>query len=841
MAIATTGLAQAPTEATGASSGTPPLAVTPPRLVHAPPPQYPDGESQQGAHPTVMLEVVLDADGQLRSASVEHSAGREFDRAAQKAVQGWKFLPATRDGAPIASRVHVAVHFELPAFDLATSEAGASAMSRRSHPPVHMVQDPAHLKHTSPKGGQYRTTAEVEPTPLRHTRRSSGDLQLSTDVLHAAPRSDAGDMLRLAPGLFAAKPEGDAVAHGLMWRGFDAEHGQDVEIVAGGVPVNLPSHIHGQGYADLGFLIPEVVHGMRVTEGVHDPSQGDFAVAGSIDVTLGVEERGIYLKSGYGSYDTFRQLALWAPINEARDTFGAVQYRRTDGFGQNRAGQSGSGIVQGAFGHGRWRYRALGIAHGAHAKMAGVLRDDDIAADNVGFYDVYPFPTAQAQQALAGRMIAAINAEYRGSEGDNAETGAWVSMDQFRLRENFSGFLERFSLRPDDSPPGDLIEQQNQVMSMGLKGRYRTAPYRPVSWAKGTMELGIASRLDVIDQSQTLLDAAHGNQAWETRNDADMRILDLGAWGDVDWQLGRFLSVRGGLRADALYYDIHDHLGVPATFGEPYLSGARRSAVGIALGPRASIEAALMPWLTVLGAYGQGYRSAQALTLTDGEHAPFTKVHSADLGARFHWRKALEVVVSGFYTHLSDDLAFDAHEGRLERIGPSRRVGGMAYGLVRPATWLLFAASLTYVDAKLLSAATNAEDPSTPPTTRDVPYVPPLVVRIDAAAEGKLPYRLLGDVLFGHAGLGISGLSSRPLPYAGSSAPFTLIDAKGSLRWRNLEAGIELLNVLNSRYAAFAYNFSSQWDPSGPQETPPARHITAGAPRTVMVTLGVHL
>ena len=90
--------------------------------------------------------------------------------------------------------------------------------------------------------------------------RSSSDVLLEVDVLSAAPHRNAAELLAAAPGVYVARPEGDAVAHQIFLRGFDAGHGQDIEFTLNGsVPVNQPSHVHGQGYADLNFILPEVV------------------------------------------------------------------------------------------------------------------------------------------------------------------------------------------------------------------------------------------------------------------------------------------------------------------------------------------------------------------------------------------------------------------------------------------------------------------------------------------------------------------------------------------------------------------------------------------------------
>jgi iron complex outermembrane recepter protein len=84
-------------------------------------------------------------------------------------------------------------------------------------------------------------------------------------------------------------------------RGFDAREGQDIESTANGVPINEATNLHGNGYADANFNLPETVLSLCVLEGPLDPLQGNFAVAGSADYRLGLERRGPTLKSTLGS------------------------------------------------------------------------------------------------------------------------------------------------------------------------------------------------------------------------------------------------------------------------------------------------------------------------------------------------------------------------------------------------------------------------------------------------------------------------------------------------------------------------------------------------------------
>jgi len=802
--------------------------VTPPVAVHRVDAQYPADALSERREGRVELFVTVAADGSVAATEVASSAGTSFDTAAIAAVKAWRFEPARRGDTAIVSRIRVPVAFTLP-----------------TTTPVPTLQP------TAAPEPELDSERIIDVTVLgqrsKRPERSISDFELDRDVLTAAPRSEGAEVLRAAPGLYIGRGEGPAVAHNYMLRGFDADHGQDIAFRVGGLPINLPSHIHGQGYADLGFLIGDVVDSLRVSEGVADPRQGDFAVAGSIDIQLGAAERGARLRSSYGSFNTFRQLMTWAPPEAENETFGAVQYMRTDGFGQNRAAQSGSGVFQLRAGSAELSYRAIGIVHAARSDLAGVLRQGDIDAGRVCFSCSYEHPTARAQNALAERVLLGFFADYNKPSGANGQWGAFIGYDNFRLQENFTGFLQRSRSLDRTSGRGDLIEQQNRTLTFGLTARYRTAPLRPAAWTHGTLELGMDARLDLIDQAQNLLDASVRSQTWDRRIDAGIRSADLGAFADLDWRFGSRLRARLGVRGDVLSFDVDDRLGNFAPLIRPqdtYIVGFRRSALGLAAGPRSSIELQATSWLTLLAAYGQGYRSPQARLLEDGDDTPFSKVHSADLGVRFDWGPALRLTVGGYYTRLSDDVAFDASEGRLERIGATQRLGAVAHLITRPASWLVGSLSFTFVKATLLEPPpATAEEPQPPFSEgQSLPFVPPVVVRADVSARRTFVESLGGQRFGGRVGLGFSYLSPRPLPYSDFAAPVSLLDATAALEWGPITLSADVFNTLGSRYAAVEYSFPSDWDPNdGVRPRTPARHIAAGSPFACMFSLGVSL
>ncbi len=826
------------------------LQVESPQVLREVPAEYPSGETDAAR---VELIVTLDADGKVSGLSISKSAGQAFDAAALGAVARWEFQPATKDGIAVSAKIRVAIDFKAPVQPTpdpppeVTPPPAAAAMPDAAVPSA-AVPPQAEVSPTDNEGDMHLEVTVHGDRELRTERRSASDFFIHREVLKTAPRQEGADALTAAPGLTIARSEGPAVAHSYNLRGFDAAHGQDIEFTVAGLPINLPSHIHGQGYADLNFLIGEVVDELRVSEGVSDPVQGDFAVAGSVAIGLGVddEHRGLQVRSSYGSFNTFQQSLVWAPKESARENFGAAHFTSSSGFGENRGGMSGSAIVQHRFGEGELSYRAVGFVHAARADHAGVLRRDDIDSESVCFHCVYSYPTAEAQNGSAGRIMAGLFADYRGVEHASGSIGLWVGHDDFRVLTNATGFLEQSERLAGVYGRGDLIEQHNQTNSVGLTGRYRTEAFTPSSWAHGTVEVGAEGRFDSISQQQNMIDAAVRNQRWDSRVDADIVGLQVSMWGDLDWQLGSMVQARLGARGTVLSYDVEDVLGNLAPVSRPQdasLPGYRRSSLGIFAGPRTSVEVRPYDYLSVMASYGEGYRSPQARTLDDGENAPFARVRSADLGLRVHDADRLSMTLVGYLTSMSDDVAFDPTEGGLSRLGATLRKGATLYATTRPAHWLLGSLAVTYVHATLLEPPPRTASEPDPPFVKGqlLPYVPPLVVRAEIATKNVIWQRAGRFPLMATTGLGFTFRSPRPLPYGQWGDPWNLLDASAGLLWGPFDFTVSAYNLFNTDYAAEEYVYTSDWHPGEPTSRVPAEHIVAGAPLSVMATLGLTL
>jgi TonB family protein len=801
---------------------------------------YPPSRMAERIDTTVVLLVMVERDGSVSEATVAEAGDAAFDEAALAAVKRWRFAPAARDGQPVRARIRVPVHFApappstSPASPLPEPKPVVAPIdSRHAVAAPHAIAEP---------GKPIEIHVQGKPNP---PKRAMSDFRLDRATLAAAPHKTAADLLSTAPGVYVSHPEGDAVAQRIYLRGFDADHGQDVELRVGGIPLNQRSHLHGQGYADLNAIIPETVRSVRVIEGVYDPEQGDFAVAGSANFDLGVEERGVQLKATYGSFGTTRLLALWAPEGQSEDTFAAAVFRTSDGFGDKTRGATSGATT------GQYRFQLpdgfTGLIHlsayAGRANLAGVLRREDVDSKRVGFYDAYPDPSAQAQSAAATRTQLGLTIARTDDDGSHQSAEIWAVFSTFRSRMNFTGYTQRSWVHPEWAGRGDLIEQSNQDLGLGGRFTYRTRTPKLTSWLTGQLTLGAEVQTDAVEQAQNLLKAPQ-NETWDNRVDASIHASDVGLYGDMLLRVIRYVRLRAGLRADLLVYDVDDRLGnfTPTYQEQTHLSGFRRTAAGIAWGPRVTIEGDPTRWLQLSASYGEGYRSPQGRQLEEGESAPFAKVRSYEVGARLYDGSMLRFTTAAYETRLSYDLAFDATEGRLERIGPTTRRGVVAYLQAKPTPDFMASLSGTFVHATLDSPPPRTPDNPTPPYTKgqQLPFVPPVVVRSDLSYKHSLG-AILGRSVDLRMGSGVTFLASRPLPYGQQAAPVLLVDASVALRRSFLEVGVDAMNLLNAKYADTEYSFVSNWETSTVPSGLPARHLAAGAPLTVLGSITLFL
>ncbi len=788
-------------------------------------------------HEHVVLELTISEEGTVSDIVVIESAGDAWDEAAAAALKQWRFRPALHQGKTVQSRTQITFNVALP--------------PPPPPPPVDAgepeVEGPDSDAGTSPQG----------PQPPEYTTRVMGrivpkatapsDFHIEVGSLRVVPRKDAAEFLKLAPGILITNEGGQGHPDQIFLRGFDAREGQDIELTAEGVPINESGNLHGNGYADLHFIIPELIENLRVVEGPFDPRQGNYAVAGSADFELGLQQRGLTAKVTAGSFDTQRVALLWGPPGESTRSFAGVHAYRTRGFGQNRDAQYAGAMGQYELAFSQSATARIGAAgYAAKYHSAGVLRADDVDSGRVGFYDTY-------DSRLGGDTLRAS------LWGDiNHHGGPFVQQHQVfltvrsaRLTDNFTGFLfdPQEARQSPHGQRGDAIDRNTFAFTAGMKGfaRYRGRVLdRPQE-----LELGYFGRFDFTDGVQQRLDATTANTPYRREVDLQSNLSDLGLYADANLRFFDWLQLRGGARADFFTFNVHDRCAVQdvrrpsssdppgdasclsqADFGRYREPDERASAFGSSVMPRGTLVVGPFAGLTLSGAVGLGVRSIDPQFVTQNIETPFASIFAWEGGGVFarRWEPvdvSLRAVVFG--TRVDKDLIFSQQAGRNVIGGATSRLGGLVAARGRGGFYDL-SFNATYVQSKF-------DD-----TGLLVPYVPDLVLRGDASLFHDLPWLVFGAPVKGHLGVGYTFVGRRALPFGQRSGVISVLDlnAEASYRWVTL--GVAITNLTDSQYRLGEYNYASDFRTSGsPPTLVPARHFTAGAPRQVLFTVSLNL
>ncbi|HEY6461277.1 MAG TPA: TonB-dependent receptor, partial [Polyangiaceae bacterium] len=431
------------------------------------------------------------------------------------------------------------------------------------------------------------------------------------------------------PGFFVDHEDGEGLGNDVYLRGFDLDNGSGIEMKVGEVPINVPMHVHGQGYADANFIIAEVVRSIRVLEGPYDPRQGDSAIVGSAIFDLGVPERGYQLRTAYGSFDQARLVGIVAPPGMSEETFAAFSLRETHGFGQDRASKSAS--VNGQYGVDLTdsdHVRVLATAYASSASLPGVVRQDDVDAGRIGYYDAYPyynsyFPLnctssscAQPAQGVdSARVVVSAELDHSTSTGSRFVVAPWVMWTNFLSRQNYTGNLSSSNLQPELASLGDLWQLTNRETAWGATASFHAAPlqFGPV---EVVVEPGVSVRAGHTSQSKDLVDPADLDP-WDYRENFLLDTLDLAGYVDLDVRLWKRLRISGGARADLLDVGITNQLeGVAPPIPTGALQGSQTHVAGVAPGPRVTVSYEIVPELSPVVSAGEGFRSLDAGSLT---------------------------------------------------------------------------------------------------------------------------------------------------------------------------------------------------------------------------------
>jgi hypothetical protein len=648
---------------------------------------------------------------------------------------------------------------------------------------------------------------------------SSSRIVIGKRELELRPRLRPGDILEAVPGLFAVQHAGGGKANQYFLRGFDADHGTDVAFSVDGVPINMVSHGHGQGFTDFHFLIPELVTSLDGYKGPFYASQGDFATAGAVNLHLAEKLEESYAQYSIGQYGIMRALVVESP--DLGDSFRAViagELYKDDGPFLNpeqlkrynvylkathdvgRAGKVQMTLMSyGSTWHGSGQIPARAVCGEGEAGTPDptTLNPPQPCIDHFGNVD--PTEGGSTQRHL-------VSLAYSTAWHDaDLSAMAYAIKYRFTLFSNFTFFA-------DDPVHGDEVEQDDDRTVVGTDIRMRRHDH--YLGGQFTTSIGTQVRVDSIDNA-LYHDVAR--ERFEDKVNASIVESQIGLYVEEDARVRKWLRFIAGARAQRVDVNVEDHIEDKATLGNK--SSGYKGATQFL--PKFQGILSPIPQLDIFASMGRGFHSNDARGVVRGKDPAtlLTPATGYEVGVKVTPIPNLTVSASGFLIDLDSELVWAGDAGTTESSGATRRYGAELDARFRISNWLFADVDGTFTHARYRANAGNGDAVALAPT------------RTFSAGLGVRP--TIGD--FTPSGsFRVKSIGARPATEDASliAEGFTVVDATAGLRWKQIEAGLDVQNLFNAtwREVQFATTTRLAYEPRAVTGI----HYSPGWPRTVM-------
>jgi TonB dependent receptor/TonB-dependent Receptor Plug Domain len=588
-----------------------------------------------------------------------------------------------------------------------------------------------------------------------------------------------GDVAETVPGVIVSQHSGEGKANQYYLRGFNLDHGTDLAISVNDIPVNFPTHAHGQGYADLNFLIPELISAVQYQKGPYDPSQGDFSSVGSVKIRyVNFLERGIAQgiggNQGYGrgliaqsftlgSGDVLYGLELshndgpWVHPDDFRKINGILRY--SIGDSQNAFSLTAMGY------HGEWN----STDQVADRAINNGLIDRFGAIDPTDGGETHRYSLSTEWQHTWDNSV--------------MQASAYLLDYKLNLFSNFTYYL-------DDPIHGDQFEQADDRTVAGFQVKQHW------NWSlfgrDMLNEAGIQFRND--DIGNVGLYHTQARQRLSTTRQDSVVERNVGFYYENHAQWNDWLRSIVGIREDVFHFDVDSNI--------TQNSGSEGASK---INPRASVI--FGPWKNTeyYLNFGYGYHSNDArgttitvdpVTLEPAQKVdPLVRVKGYEAGVRTNFVKGMEGAVALWRLDSDSELLFVGDAGITEASRPSGRTGIELSLDYRPISWLKFETDFAFSNARFtdFDLAGNR-----------IPGAPDAVISVDTLVEGIHNF-------FGSVGLRYFG--PRPLIEDNSvrSKSSSLVSAKiGYHIASSWDVTLDVFNLFDSKASDIDYFYTSR-------------------------------
>lgn len=614
------------------------------------------------------------------------------------------------------------------------------------------------------------------------------------------PLARVGELVEVIPGAVATQHSGEGKANQYFLRGFNLDHGTDFSAHVEGVPINLRSHGHGQGYLDLNFVIPEIVERLDYRKGPYYADNGDFSSAGS---------------ARYKLYDTLDRSFL-------KLTAGRFGFRRAVAAGSTELGQDTSLLlaVEGQEYDGPWVLDQDLEKLNVHAKLVHYAGDWTTSLSLNGYHTSYistdQVPSRAVESGLIDRFgfidddlggetdrySASFTAQHQSDDQTITNISAYFVDYEFSLFSNFTYFLE-------DPVNGDEFEQLDNRQYFGGAVNQQRQINDLLS-----LSYGLETRVDKV--SAIGLFQTRDRQRINTIRQDRLTEYNVSAWASGEYLVTPDTRLTVGLRADHFGGDV-TAISLPANGG---------STDDTLVSPSLGVAWRVSDRVELYANYGHGFHSNDIRGATiqqdpqSGEAVEpvplLVKSVGAELGVRYDWG-SLTASLSLFTLSLDSELVFVGDGGATEPNDGSDRYGLEASLFWRPVDWLAVDASYAITDAKFDIQGADDEIPG--------------------AVDEVLAAGFVADLHPVTFSARLRHFSGAPLIESGDvrADATTLVNAAIKYEWQSVSLDLEVLNVFNARENDISYFFESQL----PGEVAPVEdiHFHPVEPRQLRLSL----
>jgi outer membrane cobalamin receptor len=506
-------------------------------------------------------------------------------------------------------------------------------------------------------------------------------------LLRSRPALRPGEVLEFIPGMIVTQHAGDGKANQYFLRGFNLDHGTDFATFVNGLPVNMPSHGHGQGYADLNFLMPEMVQRIEYRKGPYFAGSGDFSSAGAADIVYRQTFDAPFAQLGLGQ-NGYRR-GVFGGSTELGASGGvrllaALELMQNDGpWTVSEDLTRINGIATASAGTGARGWSASLMGYDADWTSTDQVPQRLIESGAIGRFDSLD-PTSggdTSRVSLSGEW-------HDNGERGNSKVSAYALRYRLDLYSNFTYQLER-------PPQGDQFRQKDERWVYGLKGSHAIS--HALAGLDARSEVGLQARHDRIDLG--LYDTVGRQVTAVTREDRVKQTL-VGAYGETGLTFTPLLRGVFGLRADYFNADV-DSLSLAANTG---------STSDVQWSPKLSLIAGPVAMAEFFFNAGRGFHSNDARGTTaridpkSGDPVAGVPALSAstgyEIGARSEWLPGLQSSLALWWLDLDSELVYVGDAGATEASEGSERRGVEWNNRYIPLPWLLFDADLAWSHAR---------------------------------------------------------------------------------------------------------------------------------------------